>query len=235
MTDFFSFDMFIFECLSTFQSLHWDTEVSRFTKITKHFLTFSDQHAGTKVSFFFRYLCCFKDVSKFRCGHQKVVRHDLWGTCKNMTVVLFTQDSTILKVLLSRANNSVLNIIKFHCPNRNWRNIRTCDVNQTAEPVCLNQWALSWTQTGPQPTQMHPGRTLHEAEERGKKRKKNPKHFAHLLHNNTQWSQNEMTSFTIFMAFCLLFYTIYNHLISFFQYKGGKKMLMYNKSLLLQT
>lgn len=27
------------------------------------------------------------------------------------------------------------------------------------------------------------------------------------------------------MAFCLLFYTIYNHLISFFQYKGGKKCL----------
>lgn len=36
-----------------------------------------------------------------------------------------------------------------------------------------------------------------------------------------------MTSFTIFMAFCLFFYTIYNHLISFFQYKGGKTR-MYN-------
>lgn len=47
----------------------------------------------------------------------------------------------------------------------------------------------------------------------------------HMLHNNTQWSQNKMTSFTIFMAFCLLFYTIYNHLICFFQYKGGKKSL----------
>lgn len=48
------------------------------------------------------------------------------------------------------------------------------------------------------------------------KNKQNPDRFAHLLHNNTQWSQNEMTSFTIFMAFCLLFYTIYNHLMSFF-------------------
>lgn len=31
------------------------------------------------------------------------------------------------------------------------------------------------------------------------------------------------------MAFVCFFYTIYNHLISFFsQYKGGKKLLMYN-------
>lgn len=44
-----------------------------------------------------------------------------------------------------------------------------------------------------------------------KQEKYNPIHFAHLLHNNTQWSLNEMTSFTIFMAFCLRFYTIYNH------------------------
>ena len=87
------------------------------------------------------------------------------------------------------------------------------------------------TLTRPQPKQMHPGRRLQKAEKEGKK---NPKHFAHLLHNNTQWSQNEMTSFTIFMAFCLLFYTIYNHLISFFSTRE-EKMLMYNKSLLLQT
>lgn len=65
--------------------------------------------------------------------------------------------------------------------------------------------------------QTHFGRLLSKAGG-----KKNPKHFAHMLHNITQWSQNEMTRFTIFMAFCLLFYTIYNNLISFFQYKGGK-------------
>lgn len=58
-----------------------------------------------------------------------------------------------------------------------------------------------------------------------KQEKYNPIHFAHLLHNNTQWSQNEMTSFTIFMAFCLLFYTIYNHFnfISLFLIQGRKK------------
>lgn len=69
-----------------------------------------------------------------------------------------------------------------------------------------------------------------------KQEKYNPIHFAHLLHNNTQWSQNEMTSFTIFMAFCLLFYTIYNHFnfISLFLIQGRKKH-MYNKSLLLLT
>lgn len=69
-----------------------------------------------------------------------------------------------------------------------------------------------------------------------KQEKYNPIHFAHLLHNNTQWSQNEMTSFTIFMAFCLLFYTIYNHFnfISLFLIQGRKKR-MYNKSLLLLT
>lgn len=78
---------------------------------------------------------------------------------------------------------------------------------------------------------MRPAKLLQEAE---KGKKKNPQHFAHLLHNNTQGSQNEMTSFTIFMAFCLLFYTMYNHLISFFSVQGGK-MHMYNKSLVLQT
>lgn len=58
-----------------------------------------------------------------------------------------------------------------------------------------------------------------------KQEKYNPIHFAHLLHNNTQWSQNEMTSFTILMAFCLLFYTIYNHFnfISLFLIQGRKK------------
>lgn len=60
-----------------------------------------------------------------------------------------------------------------------------------------------------------------------KQEKYNPIHFAHLLHNNTQWSQNKMTSFTIFMAFCLLFYTIYNHFnfISLFLIQGRKKSL----------
>lgn len=33
-----------------------------------------------------------------------------------------------------------------------------------------------------------------------------------------------MTSFTIFMAFCLIFYTIYNHLISFFSTREEKRV-----------
>lgn len=107
---------------------------------------------------------------------------------------------------------------------RSWIKLksRACSENHlaTADHVCLNQWTPSCKQTSPKP-----GR---------REEKKNPQHFAHLLHNNTQWSQNEMTSFTIFMAFCLLFYTIYNHLISFFSTRE-EKMFMYNKSLLLQT
>lgn len=95
------------------------------------------------------------------------------------------------------------------------------------DPNRVNQWARS-CQPGasPQPERMHPGRTLPKAGEgRGGGGIPN---ILHMLHNNTQWSQNKMTSFTIFMAFCLLFYTIYNHLISFFSTREEKKMLMYN-------
>lgn len=42
-----------------------------------------------------------------------------------------------------------------------------------------------------------------------------------------------MTSFTIFMAFCLLFYTMYNHFIYFSVRGRKKKRFLYNKSLLL--
>lgn len=121
-------------------------------------------------------------------------------------------------------------ISSFNAPRENKRNIHVSCLSGCRLHPSKPMSSFLPTLTSPQPKRMHPGRPLHEAEEG----EKNPKHFAHLLHNNTQWSQNEMTSFTIFMAFCLLFYTIYNHLISFFSTRE-EKMLMYNKSLLLQT